>query len=183
LYTAVIVVVNNNRRRLMKLIKRGALVAAMAVASAALFAGSASASISPTGPFARGSGSFNTISTLGTGNCALANVAGNVASSSSASVTSFTVSGCSGTLTGGAFSGAIAVTSGAGTASAAIDLLISNFIGGRCRYTGTFTGTIPSPSSSVTVSGTANLLTTLGGICTPTATSNLTITVPTLTFS
>ncbi|WP_236262150.1 autotransporter [Conexibacter woesei] len=188
--TAVNVVVNNTiREKLMKLFKRGALVAAMAVALTAMFAGPASATI--TFPFDNagrtlGSGSFNTISRLGNGSCVLSGVRASTSSSTTGSVTGFTASGCRGTLTAATYVSAINIisdlVSSPRSVSADIVLLIRNILGGSCQYRGRFAGT-GSGTSTVSVRGTAALDVTLSGACTPTADASLTVTLPGATIT
>ncbi|HST42052.1 MAG TPA: autotransporter [Conexibacter sp.] len=163
----------------MKLFKRGSLVAAMAVIVAAFFAGPASATITPN-PYSTtaGTGRFNTISGIGNGACNLSGIRAS-ASGTTGSVTGFVASGCSGTISSGAYVSAITIRTALPTVTAAISILIRNILGGQCQYSGTFTGTA-NGTNTVTVTGTATLVRTLNppAICTGTANASLTVTLP-----
>jgi hypothetical protein len=163
----------------MKLFKRGSFVAALAVMVAAFFAGPASATVTFPYSTTSGTGSFNTISDIGNGSCALSGVRYTSNSTSSGTVTGFTASGCRGTIVSATYLGPIAISIAlpSRVITATVGILIVNIIGGHCLYSGTFTGTA-SGTSSATVGGTATLVTTLRGICTPTARASLTVNLP-----
>lgn len=166
----------------MKLFKHGSFVAVLAVMVAAFFAGPASATITPN-PYSTtsGTGRFNTISSIGNGACNLSGIRA-TASGTTGSVTGFTASGCSGTITSAAFVAAIPIRTALPVVTATVSILIRNILGGACQYSGVFTGNA-NGTNTVTVNGTATLVRTLSGICTPSATASLTVTFPGATIS
>ncbi|ADB53121.1 outer membrane autotransporter [Conexibacter woesei DSM 14684] len=163
----------------MKPLSRLAAATALAIAATLVIASSAAATITFPYSTTSGTGSFNTISSIGNGSCVLSGIRASSSSSSAASVTGFTASACRGTIVSAAYTVPITLTIAlpGGAISDVISILIVNILGGHCLYSGTFTGTA-NGTSTKSVSGTATLIRTLRGICTPTATGNLSITLP-----
>ncbi|MDO8188293.1 autotransporter [Conexibacter sp. CPCC 205706] len=171
------------RRQSMKFIKRGAALVAAAAVSAVVFAAPAAATITPNPYSTRaGTGTFTTISSLGNGSCNLSGINAS-ATGASGSVTAFTASGCRGTITAARKSSDITISSSltTGVATAAVSLLVTNILGGTCLYAGTMTGRL-TRTSTITLTGTIPLTLTLGGICTASADSSLSVTLPGATF-
>lgn len=169
----------------MKFLKRGALVASMAVASVAILAGPASATISPF-PYVTtsGTGRSSNISFLGNGGCNLTGIAVTSTSPTTAAVTGYTASGCIGTVTAGRFvsNGSITTDLATRTVTLTFQHLIINILGGNCIYSGTFTGT-PNGTNTITVRGRAALVRTVSGVCTSSADAQVTATLPGATIS
>lgn len=169
----------------MKVLKRGALVAAMAVASVALLAGSASAAISPD-PYitSSASGTFSAITTLfGTSTCDLQNMSANAtgtANGATGSVTGFTVANCTNAITSGRYVAPVDVDIANGIATATIhEILIVNIVGGECSYRGTLTGTMTNGGNSATLTGELDLYRNLNSwICSDPADVELTVAFP-----
>lgn len=98
----------------------------------------------------------------------------------SADITNFTVTGCRGTHTAGSWDGFIFVDSYLSTGWLTVNpftILITNILGGTCRYDGILTGT-PSGTDTFTASGPLSLTQTLSGICTSGTSASLTLTLP-----
>lgn len=170
----------------MKMLKRGLVVAVMAVAAFALAASSASAAISPD-PYrtSSASGTFKAITTLlGTSTCDLQNVEANAngtAGGASGSVTGFTIANCTNAIVSGSYTGPVSVEIDNGDVTANISsILIVNIIGGQCLYAGTLRGTMSHGGNSATVTGELTLQRTLNlfGICSNPADVELSMTFP-----
>mgnify|MGYP001061181081 CR=1 FL=1 len=168
----------------MKLFKRGALLAAMAVASVALMAGAASAGISPDPYTGSGdSGSFVTRTALGTSTCNLSNITGQLDGKRGGAdgvITGLTISGC-----GGVILSATSLTRAADPISVDLDAgvvrvdnvrVLVTTIFGTCLYSGSLTGTWSSPTSTIRVSNPSFPLDTqLFGLCSGSADVTLTV--------
>lgn len=170
----------------MQFIKRGLAVGAVVASSIAIFAGSASATLSPN-PYSStsDSGSFTSNTALGTSRCSVSGInlrLSGTGTGATGSVTALTVSGCSGAITGASASlvtsaNPIGVTLSSGTVTLTnVNLLIRNILGGSCLYRGTLTGTYTTPTRSITARNAAfPLFQTLSGFCSSTADANLTV--------
>ena len=171
----------------MSLFRRFVAIAALAAAATAMFAGSASATITFPYSTSAGFGTIDTISPLGNGFCNLSGIRANATSTTSSTVTGFTATGCRGTLTSATFlpSDPIVLTytlrpGSPGTITVRFAFLVGNVFGGLCLDRATLTGTANGTNTKV-MTGTATLIAELppsSRRCRPTLAMRLTKTYP-----
>lgn len=170
----------------MKILKHGAAAAAMAAASLAATATFASASVTPD-PYgtAVGSGSFTGDSSVGSSTCTLSNLVADAHGTrrgANVKIRGFDAS-CAGVITAARYDRKIRFRIRHGAVTGTISIVITNVLGGQCRYRGQVTGTVARGAGTVTATGTVTLHRTLIAPCAPDSRATLIVSFPGAGFS
>jgi hypothetical protein len=170
----------------MKILKRGAVAAVLAVASFAVLAPLASASVTPD-PYSTtvGSGSFTGDSSVGSSTCTLSNLVAEARGrrrGAKVKISGFDAS-CVGVITAARYDKKIRFRLRDGVVTGRISIVIANVLRGECRYAGDVTGTIARGSGTVSATGTVTLRRTLVAPCAPDSRATLSVNLPGAGFS
>lgn len=170
----------------MKTIEQGTLAAVIVAASLALSAADASAAVTPD-PYATaaGSGSFTGDSAVGSSTCTLANLIADARGTPRGAlvrIRGFDAT-CVGVITAARYDRTIRLRIRRGAVTGTISIVITNVLGGQCRYRGPVTGTIASGTGTVTAAGTVSLRRTLATPCAPDSQATLIVSFPGAGFS
>ncbi|REE95621.1 autotransporter [Thermomonospora umbrina] len=171
----------------MKILKRGAFPAVVAVAALAVPTHAASASVSPPDRYStsEGSGSFTGDSGVGSSTCTLSNLtakAHRTGRTWKVRVRGFDAS-CVGVITSARHDGRIHFQIRKGAVTGTISIVITNALGGECRYRGPVTGSIANGAGTLSATGTVTLRETLKAPCAPDSKATLKITFPGADFT
>lgn len=165
----------------MKILTRGAVAVVLAAASLAVPAAVSSASITPD-PYSTsaGSGSFTGDSAVGSSTCTLSNLvaeAHGTRHGAKVKVLGFDAA-CRGVITAASHDRKIRFRIRDGAVTGKISIVITNVLGGQCRYSGPVTGTIADGAGTVSAAGTVTLQRTLVTPCAPDSRATLEVTLP-----
>jgi hypothetical protein len=171
----------------MKILEQGAIPAVVALAAFAVPTFAASASDSPPDRYStsQGSGSFTGDSSVGSSTCSLANLTAKAHRTRhgwKVRVGGFDAS-CVGVITSARYDERIRFQIEKGAVTGTISIVITNALGGECRYRGPVTGSIPHGVSTLSATGTVTLRETLNAPCAPDSTATLKVTFPGADFS
>ncbi|MGI5171214.1 hypothetical protein ACQEU3_43375 [Spirillospora sp. CA-253888] len=171
----------------MKILKQGAapLVAVLAAFAAPMPV--ASASVSSHGHYStsEGSGSFTGDSDVGPSTCALTNLAAKAHRTrhgAKVRVRGFDAS-CVGVITSARHDGPTRFQIRRGAVTGTISIVITNVLGGECRYRGPVAGSIANGADTLSATGTVTLRRTLKAPCAPDSKATLKVTFPGAGFS
>lgn len=170
----------------MKILKHGTIPAVIAVAAFAVPTLGASASVSPDHyRTSEGSGSFTGDSRVGPSTCTLSNLTAQAHSTgrgAKVQVRGFDAS-CVGVITSASYDELIHFQIKEGAVTGTISIVITNALGGECRYRGPVTGSIAKGASTLSAAGTVTLSETLKAPCAPDSKATLNVTFPGASFS
>jgi hypothetical protein len=171
----------------MKILKQGAIPAVVALAAFAVPTLAASASVSPPDHYStsEGSGSFTGDSRVGPSTCTLSNLtakAHRTGHGAKVQVRGFDAS-CVGAITSARYDEPIHFQIKKGAVTGTISIVITNALGGECRYRGPVTGSIANGASTLSATGTVTLRETLKAPCAPDSKATLKVTFPGASFS
>ncbi|MEW2357620.1 hypothetical protein [Spirillospora sp. NPDC029432] len=168
----------------MKILKQGAIPAVAALAALALPATAASASPPRHYSTSEGSGGFTGDSSVGPSTCALANLtatAHRTGHGAKVRVSGFDAS-CAGVITSARYDAPIHFRIERGAVTGTVPIVITNALGGECRYRGPVNGSVPNGSDTLSAAGTVTLRETLRAPCAPDSRSTLRVTFPGAAF-
>lgn len=165
----------------MNALQHGALAAAMAAASLAASATVASASIAPD-PYRTtvGSGSFTGDSSVGSSTCTLSNLVADARGTrrgAKVRIRGFDAA-CVGVITAASYDRKIRFRIRHGAVTGTISIVITNVLGGQCRYGGPVSGTIANGAGTLSAAGTVTLTRTLAAPCAPDSRASLVVNLP-----
>ncbi|ADB48937.1 hypothetical protein Cwoe_0502 [Conexibacter woesei DSM 14684] len=169
----------------MKILTQGALAAVVAAAAIAVPAAAASASVAPD-PYRTtvASGSFTGASRLGSSTCTLSNVVAKARSTwrgAKLKIKGFDAS-CEGVITAARYDSKIRFKIRDGAVTGTISIVITNYAGGQCQYSGPVTGTVVRGGNELAAAGTVTLQRTLVAPCAPDSEATLSLRFPGATF-
>jgi hypothetical protein len=170
----------------MNTLRHSGLAAATAIASLALSATVASASVTPD-PYrtTAGSGSFTGDSSVGSSTCTLSNLVAEARGTrhgAKVRIRGFDAA-CAGVITAASYDRKIRFRIRHGAVTGTISIVITNVLGGQCRYRGPVTGTIASGAGTISAAGTVTLTRTLISPCAPDSRASLSVNFPGASFS
>lgn len=170
----------------MKIFKRGAVIAVSVAASFAVLVPSAAASVTPD-PYSTtvGAGSFTGESSVGSSTCTLSNLVAEARGQRRGAIvriSGFDAS-CVGVITAARYDKEIRFRIRDGVVTGKISIVITNVLGGECRYAGDVTGAIERGTGTVSATGTVTLLRTLVAPCAPDSKATLGVSFPGASFS
>ncbi|MFI6515427.1 hypothetical protein ACIBF1_07680 [Spirillospora sp. NPDC050679] len=171
----------------MKILKQGAVPAVAVLAALAAPAPAASASASPPRHYStsEGSGSFTGDSSVGPSTCALSNLtakARRTGHGAKVRVQGFDAS-CVGVITSAGHDEPTRFRISRGAVTGTISIVITNVLGGECRYRGPVAGSIANGADTLSATGTVTLRKTLKAPCAPDSRATLKVTFPGAGFS
>ncbi|MFG2003345.1 hypothetical protein ACGFNU_29720 [Spirillospora sp. NPDC048911] len=171
----------------MKILKRGAIPAVVALAAFAGPTPAASPSVSPPARHStfEGTGSFTGDSIVGPSTCTLSHVtakAHRTRHGAKVRVRGFDAS-CAGVITSARYAPPIHFQIKRGAVTGTISIVITNALGGECRYRGPVTGAIANGADTLSAAGTVTLRKTLKAPCAPDSKATLKLTFPGAGFS
>ncbi|MFB4315877.1 hypothetical protein [Actinomadura sp. 21ATH] len=173
----------------MKILKQGAVPAAVALAAFAMPAPAASASASVSAPApppgrhystSEGSGRFTGDSSVGPSVCTLTNLAARAHRTRQGGkvwVRGFDAS-CAGVITAAGHDVPLHFRIRRGAVTGTISIVITNALGGECRYRGPVTGSIANGADTLSATSTVTLRETLNAPCAPDSKATLEVTFP-----
>ncbi|MFC9970706.1 hypothetical protein ACFVH6_07360 [Spirillospora sp. NPDC127200] len=166
----------------MKILKQGAVpvVAVLAAFAAPTPAASASASPSHRYSTSEGSGGFSGDSSVGPSTCALSNLAAEARRTGHGAkvrVRGFDAS-CVGVITSARHDEPTRFRIRRGAVTGTISIVITNVLGGECRYRGPVAGSIANGADTLSAAGTVTLRKTLKAPCAPDSKAALEVTFP-----
>lgn len=170
----------------MKILQHAAVAAVMAAASFAVPAAVASAAVTPD-PYGTsvGSGSFTGDSSVGSSTCTLANLVADAHGTRRGAklrIRGFDAA-CAGVITAARYDRKIRLRIRHGAVTGTISIVITNVLGGQCRYGGQVAGTVARGAGTVSATGTVTLLRTLTAPCAPDSRASLIVDFPGASFS
>jgi hypothetical protein len=169
----------------MTILHHGALAAAITAASFALPTALASASLTPD-PYATaaGSGSFTGSSSVGSSTCTLSNLVADARGTrhgANVRIRAFDAA-CAGVITAARHDRTIRLRIRDGAVTGTISIVITNVLGGQCRYRGQVDGTVEQGTGTVSAAGTVTLRRTLTDPCAPDSRATLIVNFPGASF-
>ena len=170
----------------MRTLKHGSLATLIAAAPIALPAALAPASVTPD-PYKtkKGSGSFTGDSVVGPSKCVLSKVAATANGTrrgADIEVTGFDAA-CTGVINGAEPDEEIPFRIRRGKVTGDISIVITNTLGGECRYAGKMTGSIDRGDNKLAAAGTVNLVEQLASPCAPSSNATVDLKFPKARFS
>ena len=170
----------------MRFLKHGAVSSLTAAALIALPAALAPASVTPD-PYKtrKGSGSFTGDSVAGPSECALSRLAATATGTrrgADIEVQGFDAS-CTGVINGAEPDEDIPFRIRRGKVTGEISVVITNVLGGECRYAGRMTGSIEKGDNKLAAAGTVNLVEQLASPCAPSSNATVDLKFPKASFS
>lgn len=165
--------------------RRGALAATLAAAALAATAAAASAAVTPD-PYrtSAGSGSFTGESSVGSSTCTLSNLVAEARGTRRGArvrIHGFEAA-CAGVITAASYDRTIRFRIRRGAVTGTISIVITNVLGGQCRYSGPVSGTIAEGAGTVSATGTVTLARTLISPCAPDSRATLNVSFPGAAF-
>ncbi|MDW5597357.1 autotransporter [Conexibacter stalactiti] len=169
----------------MTTLRHGALAAVTAIAALTLTATVASASVTPD-PYrtSAGSGSFTGDSAVGSSTCTLSNLVADARGTrrgATVKIRGFDAA-CAGVITAARYDRKIRFRIRHGAVTGTISIVITNVLGGQCRYSGPVSGTIARGAGTVSATGTVTLGRTLVSPCAPDSRASLSVSFPGASF-
>jgi hypothetical protein len=170
----------------MKLSKRSAFAVVTAAACLAMTSAVAPAEVTPKRyNTSTGSGTFTGSSSVGPSTCTLSNLvatAKGTGNGAKIQVRGFQAS-CTGVITAARYDQVIPFRIKRGEVTGTISIVITNAVGGECRYRGPVFGSIRKNTDTVSAAGTVTLVETLASPCAPDSQTTLDVKFPGATFS
>lgn len=169
----------------MKTLQRRVVAAAIAAACLAAAATPAAASITPD-PYSTsaGGGSFTGDSAVGSSTCTLANLVADARGTrhgAKVRIRAFDAA-CAGVITAASHDRTIRFRVRHGVVAGRISIVITNLLGGVCRYAGAVSGTAASGSGTLAAAGIVTLRRTVTAPCAPDSRATLNVSFPGLAF-